>query len=61
MNLTESLEIKEGGTLKTTGAIKVVSTEDIAPEEMISFRTTISPMDILCRRSRTAVESITTR
>lgn len=37
LNLTESLEIKEGGTLKTTGAIKVVSTEDIAPEEMIKL------------------------
>ena len=37
LNLTESLEIKEGGTLKTTGAIMVVSTEDIAPEEMIKL------------------------
>ena len=37
LNLTESLEIKEGGTLKTTGAIKVVSTEDKDPEEMIKL------------------------
>ena len=37
LTLSEALEVKEGGTLKTTGAIKVVSTDDKDPEDMIKL------------------------